>query len=231
MTGEVDLSRIQDLFLKENYLVGLGFQDGFIFFRVKRREFTIYIYDELSSLTADQYSSEAMYGIAARNVENAFRIDTYKTHIYQIFRGICPSALKTYLGVPFATPQHHLDAAARLPKSDWGYISGFESPLNYPSPETEVWVPYRVDIGFAEHNPLNDTIEPLIKFFSLRYEVAMITDPDLILKILERRIECRLATVGGLSDFAYPYVDNYKVQPITLDDDRAAIARKLAPGG
>lgn len=228
MLNELDLSRIQHLFLKENYLLGLGLPAGYLFFRIRRREFFIYLYDELDSMAADAYNSEVEYTISARNVENAFRIPTDRNHILQIFRGICPSALRTYLGVPFTTPQQHLDMAARVQKSDWGYISGFESPLNYPCPETEVWIPYKLDIGFATYNALSDTIAPLIKFPIMRYDAKLITDVDLIMRILERKVECRLATVGGLSDYDYHYQEYYSMDAIDLGDSRETVQKKLA---
>ena len=223
----LDLSRIRPLFLEENYLLGLGFPKGYVFFRVKRREFFVYIYDERDEIAAAGYNTEAQFGIAARNVANAFRIPTNSSHIVQLFRGMNPSQYKTYLGVPYTTPQHNLDEAARLASSDWGYLSGWESPLNYPSPETEIWIPFRLDIGFAEHNPTNDTIYPMLKFYIMRYDTELLRDPELIMKILDRRTACRLATVGGLVDFDYHYQEYYHIDPIELGDSREAVAAKV----
>ncbi len=225
----LDLSRIRPLFLEENFLLGLGFPQGYIFFRIQRKEFFVYLYDELASMAADAYVAEAQFGITGRNVTNAFRIATQTNHLYQIFRGQNPSQLKTYLGMPYTTPQFNLDEAARLIKSDWGYLSGWESPLNYPSPESEVWVPYRLDVGFALYNPTNDTIYPLIKFYMLRYDAQLIRDVDLIMRILERKTACRLATVGGLTDFDYHYREFYQVDPIRLGDARNVVQMKIAP--
>ena len=223
----LDMSRIRDMFLKENYLLGLGFKQGYLFFRVERREIFSYLYDERDEIAADTYNTEEQWGISARNIQNAFLVPTNAGHILQIFRGLAPSAYKTYLGVPYTTPQHNLDTAARLSKSDFGYLSGWESPLNYPSPESEVWIPYRLDVGFAEHNPLNDTIYPLIKFVIVRYDVSPLIDIDLVMKILERKTECRLATIGGLTDFDYHFKEYYNKLPIRLSDNRLAVERKL----
>ena len=225
-----DMSRIRDLFLEENYLLGLGFPQGFLFFRIKRKEFFVYAYDELDSMTAAEYSTEAQLGIAGRNITNAFRIPTDPNHIYQIFRGMSPSQYKTYLGVPYTTPQHNLDVAARLASSDFGYLSGWESPLNYPAPESEVWIPYRLDIGFAQLNPINDVIYPKMKFYIMRYDAQLLRDAELVSKILDRRAACRLATVGGLVDFDYHYREYFMVDPIQLGDTKGMIQEKLQPG-
>jgi hypothetical protein len=212
----LDLSRVEHLFLKENYLLGLGFPDGFIFARIARREVVTYLYDEVSAVAADTWVSSAQQGISARNIENAFRVPTAKDHVLQLFYGIAPSALRTYLGYPVETPQSNLDVAARLEKSDFGYVDGFTSPLNHPAPESEVWIPYRLNAGWAFYNPTNDSISPLLKFIVLRYSVEYIRNIDLIRRILDRRVECRLATLGGLSSYTYPYRENLGLDPIKL---------------
>ncbi len=229
VTG-LDMSRIRPLILKENHLLGMGFPEGYLFFRILRKEVLPYLYDERDSLAADEYNIESEWGIAARTITNAFVIPNSRGHIVQLFRGLAPSAYRTYLGSPYTTPQYHLDRVARTQQSQFGYLDGFMSPLNYPSPESETWIPFRHEIGFAEWNPLSDTIYPLLKFIVVRYEIALIRDVTLIMRILAMQAKCRFATVGGLSKFDYHYREFYEIDPIVLTDTQGDVAKKVVIG-
>ena len=225
-----DLSRIEPLALKENYLFGLGFNAGFVFGRVLLREFFAYIYDEVASVAADTWVDGAMLGISGRNIDDAFAIPTRKNRIYQLFRGIAPSFIRTYLDYPASTPQHTLEAVNRQSKSLWGYIDGFERPLNNPSPKTEVWLPPQLNHGYAFYNPTNDAASPLLKFYVWRYQVQWLKDQDLIFRIMQRQTECRLVTMGGVASFDYAARDILGAEPVLLGDDKSTITRKIGGG-
>ena len=226
----ISTERIEHLFLKENYLLGLYFPgDGLVSFRVLQRESIPYMYDEIGTLTADEWKEHARLGIAAEDIDNALWVGK-KNHIYQVFYGIKPSAIKIYLGYPLETPRRNLDVKNVASKEEYGYIDGRKSPYDDPSPETEIFIPYGIDVGFAWHNPLTYAEKVLLFIHVNRYYVNVIRDVDLIEKILARRIECRIATLGGLERFEYPIRDTWNVDAVPLDaaraDIEAAVRRK-----
>lgn len=222
-----DLSRIEPLALRENYLFGLGLPEGYVFGRVMRREFFTYLYNEHASIAANTWVSAAMLGISGNNVDNAFAIPIDTHRIYQIFRGIAPSPLRTYLDYPSGTPQQHLEVLSRPASADFGYVDGFESPLNCPSPKTEVWIPPKVSMGYAFFNPDAMAVTPLLKFYMWRYHVDWLKDVDLIARIMARQTECRLVTLGGLGGFDYAAKNIVGVEPVKLSDSRSDITRKV----
>lgn len=225
---------IDELALLENYLLALNFPgNGIVPFRVLTREQTVwdpYVVNYSSTTTpfpADTWKDSARLGHPTDNsVSNIFEV-TNKLHIYQLFYGIKHSDTRAYPTYPEGVTRRNLDAKNMSAKSDFGYIDGSMSPYNDPKPVSEIWIPEAINIGFAWYNaaPVAQTI--VTKWIVNMYGVKLIKDVDLVEKILNRKVECRIATLGGLQSFIYDTNAVWGVSPIPIDANRAEIASAM----
>ena len=228
---------MEDLFLLENYLLGLVFPEkGYVFFHIERIEDYEYLYDRIldvtSLTTAGQISADehlSSVRLLDEDANDILEVEN-KDHIYQIFYGINPSPLKTYWYFTKTMARGAPDVTSMVDKAKWGYIDGFKSPLLEPSVKTEKFIPYGENLtGFAFHNPTTVPIRradnPMLKFEGKMYGVSVIKDVDLIEAILRRRPggQARLATLGGLETFTYDIKDVYGVNPVPFRATRAQI--------
>jgi len=226
---------IEDLFLLENYLLGLVFPaKGYVFFHIERIEDYMYLYDRILDVatltTAGQISADEHLS-AVRLLDEAgndiLEVEE-KDHIYHIFYGINPSHLKTYWYFTKTVARGAPDVTTMTPKAKWGYIDGFKSPFEAPSLKTEKFIPYGENMtGFAFHNPgtvpIRRADNPMLKFQGKMYGVSVIKDVDLIEGILARKVNARLATLGGLETFTYNIHEVYGVKPVPFMATRAEI--------
>lgn len=234
----MDTSRINHLFLKENYLLALNFaESGILPLRVIAREMIEYKYQAVSktnegaagttgTVAADTFVDSARLTHNTYNLDNIIRV-TNCNHVYQIFFGIKPSAIRQYLYYPSEKSRRNLDEKPIYNKSPFGYVDGFESPYDSPSEETEVWIPKGVDVGFAWHNPLSSAEQIDIKMLINRYLIKVVRDPDTVEGILKGKTPARIATLGGIDQFEYNARGVFGADLIPLDADRTAIEAAL----
>lgn len=197
----MDTSKIEGKFLKENQLLGLGFPgQGFIFMRCTGAEDIFYEYNESpASIAADTFEDASRLGIAAYSIDNLLRVENCE-HVYQVFMGWKPGAVRQYLYYPYETARRNLDVKRIYTKSPFGYIDGFESPYDSPSPQTEIFIPKDVEVSFAWWNPLNVAVTVEEHLLIRRLQVDILRDADLIERILKGQQPCRLTTLGGIGD-------------------------------
>lgn len=221
----MDTSRIESKFLKENQLLGLGFPaQGFVFFKCTGLEEIIYEYTESpAAVAANTQEDSSRLSIDAYKIDNLLRVEKCE-HIYQVFMGWKPGVIRQYLYYPFDQARRNLDVKAIWNKGPFGYIDGYESPYNYPSPMTEMFIPKDIDVGFAWWNPstVAETVEEQI--FIRRLEVEILRDADLIENILKGKQPCRITTLGGIGgSFDYKARDILDVDFVRLTASRADI--------
>ena len=202
--------RIDSLFLSENHRLALGFppQKGFVFLRIMAREGFTYLYDRLltegSVATAGQISNNEF--LNAFVLENSSGDDILeveeRNHIYHLFYGISPSALRTYLYVPTMTARRAPDVETITTRAKWGYIDGFESGFDDPSPRTEIFIPPGQNLtAWAIWNPLTiDITDPLLWFTGMIYSVDVIRNAQLVAAMLAGQQPVRFATIGGVTE-------------------------------
>jgi hypothetical protein len=236
------LERIRDYLLVENFLFGCGFKDGWIFFRVERRETFPYLYDLFAEIPdfagAGRVAMDPGQYVTAKELKcdtlaatNIFLVKE-KHHAYQIFYGVSPSETRVFPAYPVTTEINTLDVGAHLPSyPHFGFIDGFESPLDKPSPRSMLIIPYGPKIGFAFHNPSPNPIKPMMRFIINRLEVSVVKDVDLIMKILDRKIKVTLATIGGIDNpwgtAPSNYLDWWGVLPVRLGATRDEVERAV----
>jgi hypothetical protein len=217
----MDFRKIEPKFLKENQLVGLGFYGkGYLFFRVNGIESIRYEYSEIpGALTADQFydSTRLSSSTMGQTIDNVLRVLDCD-HIYQVFMGWSPSIVRQYLSYPYETTRRNLDVKGIFSKAPFGYIEGKDSPFDCPSPETELFIPINIDVGFSWYNPGATTVTPTTNLIIRRLGVQQIDDPQLIARILSGAQPCRLTTLGGIGgQINYNAGDYFPVDFVKLD--------------
>jgi hypothetical protein len=233
----MDISRIEHLFLKENYLLALNFpgvqEGGILPLRILAREMIQYKYQAVTetnegarattgTIAADTQEDSSRLTLATFNLDNILRV-TECSHVYQVFIGIKPSAIRQYLYYPFEKSRRNLDVKSIFTKSPYGYIDGFESPYDFPSEQSELWIPKDVDVGFAWHNPLNSAEQIDINIFIVRYLIKVIRDADTVENILKGKLPIRVATLGGIDSFTYDSRNIFNADLIPFDAQREEI--------
>ena len=223
--------RIDKNIVKSNWNVGLAFKEGYVFFRVARREFFPIMYDPFAEITnfagagnTDMPSGAYINAIELPSPElstaDIFKVDD-PLHLYQVFYGISPDICRIFISYPRETAINQLDEGLHTPSYPiFGFIDGFESPLSLPSPRSGFFLPQGPLVAFAFYNPAPYNIKPMLRFAVNRLQVEVIRNQDLVTKILERRVECTLAPIGGvgspMSLGTATYSKNWGVQPIDL---------------
>ena len=197
----MDTSNIESRFLKENQLLGLGFPgQGYVFMRCTGVETIFYEYDESPGAVAANTQEDALrLPMSAVSIDNLLRVEQCD-HIYQVFMGWKPGAVRQYLYYPYETARRNLDVRRIYTKSPFGYIDGFESPYDRPSPETEMFIPKDIDVAFAWWNPLGVSATVEEHLCIRRLKVDFLREPDLIERILKGTQPCRITTLGGIGD-------------------------------
>jgi hypothetical protein len=226
----MDISRIEPHFIKENQLVGLGFPNqGYVFWKINGIEEVFYedYVESPGSITADAYEDAARLPLDAYSIDNLLRVENCD-HLYQVFMGWQPGAVRRYLAYPFEHLRGNLDVKAVYSKAPFGYLTGFESPSNAPSPLTDLWIPKDVDVGFAWWNPLSTTETVQIDILIRRLKVSVIRDADLVERILKGTQPCKLKSLGGIAgSLDYNATNKLDVEFINLGSTRSEIEAAL----
>jgi len=224
----VDFSKIEPYFLKENYLIALLFPGrGVVAFRVLEADWADYIYEELGSFGVDEWKEPARLNISAEDIKNVLEID-FSDRLYQVFYGISPATLRSYMGYPVETLIRNLEMQ-RIPyRAKFGYIDGFKSPFSAPAPRTETFIPENVNVGFAWWNYGAEGIdESLISLVINRYRITPIRNVPLLTNILNRQGEgrrCRIVTLGGIeTSIDYNFRKTWDIDPIPLTANTSVI--------
>lgn len=222
---------IDELQLLENYLLALNFPaKGVIPMRVVSKEQIVwdpYVVEYSSSTTpfpADGWKDSAkLRHPTDTSIDNIIEVDN-AAHIYQLFYGIKQQGARAYMSYPTGKTRRNLDAKTISARCDFGFVDGAMSPYDNPQPCSEVWIPKGIDVGFAWHN--NSPVEEIVttKWIMNIYAVELIEDINLIEKILGRKTECRIATMGGNDSFAYDTTAIWNMLPIPLNSTKEEIA-------
>jgi len=242
---EVDLSRIEGHILKPNYLLMLGFPTGWVPLRVIAADpLQYYIYDPIKEgaipgpipaasstdgITGLGFQTPVLFG--SKNITgsppNVFRV-TASDELYQLFFGVKPTYTRVYREIPKGVAQSNIDIQTwSSAYNQYGWIDGRESPFRSPSPRSELIIPPEFDVGWGFVNPTPEAISPLFNFVLNRIKVAVILDPELVVKILERKVYVEFNYVGGLSNYSYSFKKYYSITPIQLNMTKDEVARAL----
>jgi len=224
----------EDLTLLENYFLALNFpNEGIVPFRILAREqivwdpYVVKYSNTTTPFPADGWKDSSKIGHPTdTSIDNIFEI-TDSSHIYQLMYGIRQSDVRAYLTYPEGKTRRNIDAKSVSAKSDFGYVDGQMSPYDNPKPVSEIWIPKDVSIGFSWYNRSSVSQTIVVKWLLNLYSVEVVHDVDVVEKILNRRMECRIATVGGIDSMRYDISKVWGVEAIPFGSTREDINEAL----
>lgn len=244
----IDLSRIEDRLIKNNYVFALGFNGVYITLRatVVPDKLVFWDYDPIvEGLVSGPIAPATSFnGISNHTFVTAqrpkstqipslpqfiFQNDRLSNKIYQIFFGISPSDLKVLFNQPFAVNQ--ISLPVQEPSStynQYGFIPGKDTPIDRPGPTSQIWVPPGLDFGIGFINDQQIAIKPLIRWVVNLFEYEIVKDADLIYEILNTTKFGSLKTVGGTGNMQYNIKSNFGVPGFALGTPKSEIESVVA---
>ncbi len=188
----------ESLFLKEGYLLGLQFQQGYACFRILGGEpsnvkpYSLGAVAVLSNLTAWNEIADA----GGRR----YLMPPEERWIYHAFYGVNKPKARIYFQYPTRQDRWNLVAVQRTITGDVGYIDGEMSPFDGPfALKSQLFTIHELYPAFNCYNPLNDIMDNVcLNFDIMRYSYLIIKNRDLIRDILTLKRPGRLHTVAGI---------------------------------
>jgi hypothetical protein len=137
---------------------------------------------------------------AVSGVSDALQV-TQDYEILQAFYGIAPSPLRVYFQQPVSQFTTMLDQnVVPLQQSeqviDVGFLDGFDSPYNRPSPASEFFSFKNIQVQFSMANPVPEQIAPRLNFVINRMKCAPVSDPATVQGIFRGTIPAKVVTIG-----------------------------------
>lgn len=233
---------IQDKFLQPNYLMALGYREGFIFGRVLRRRACMYKPWPLINADGDvvdiadqSYATGCLRFNDPRNTRNDIlyldkETDQHTAWILHGAIGLKPSQIRMYLRMPEAQDIPgifpNLDPIIPTAGDNLGYISGLQSPYELPTDFLEVVIPPKVHICAEWYN--NDSgdrnHQPVANLMFMTYWFQVLTPqthPNLIAQIALRHVPAAFFTIGiGTVPLIYgsDFEQSWGAKPLTLEE-------------
>jgi len=180
---------------KENWFVGLLFDEGYWIVRlVRKQQRTVYRDFSFGDIAAGDVSD----WVTPTDTEGRNYLEPQTERIiYQIFTGISPSTARIYLAYPARQDRMSLIGPRDVP-GNIGYWSGEDTPCNDPNPETELWTISDLIPYFAAENPsfTGKTQTIYANFFITPFSYKVVKDTSLIKQFINGEKRCSMITMG-----------------------------------
>lgn len=206
--SSIDLSEIIPHMIRPNQVLQLIFPEkGFIHLRVLSADDVPFLYGSLPTIQPGDtdVSTANRLGISSLDIENAIEVNK-DSHLYQLFYGISPGIIRSRIGYPMESMMKSLDVRSNQVAGDFGYLDGYRSPLNKPSPLSELMIPPDFDIGWVFHNPDTIPIKPMLYWHIVTMRVHVIRNSQLIYNILAGKVKdgyIQKKHMGGLLPYHF----------------------------
>jgi hypothetical protein len=151
---------------------------------------------------------------------------SYKDEIImQIFYGFAPSWIRIFPSYPADQRDGKiLSYAAPTPTSEYGYITGEDSPFEVPTDAAEYWFPYKTRIMFDFANPATDKKAwPAVRAEIVKYRVQHLNpndkrDAGLIARMARGEAQVYWSTIGPVeSPKSFDLRGDWPISPIPLE--------------
>lgn len=181
-------------FLNQGHILGLGFEEGVLFFEVVSREPKFFVH-EFPQLNPGDAMPE--WDTIPRDNNRNYPEPTTQKQIYQFYFGIKPSTARLYMRFPSNVDRWSLIDPINT-NSPNGGLMGEWSPFEEPSVMTEIFTLKDVYPAFKIANAGSTEINPSIRFIGMSYEYLIVYDHKLIEDYLELRRRSKLYFLGGV---------------------------------
>ena len=181
-------------FLNQGHILGLGFEEGVIFFEIMSREPKFF---EFSFGTLNPSEALADWNTIPRDSNRNYPEPVTQKQIYQFYFGIKPSSIRLYMRFPSNTDRWTLIDPVNTASPN-GALIGEWSPYENPSIMTEIFTLKDVYPAFKVMNPTDIPANPVIRFIGMSYEYLIVYDHKLIEDYLELRRRSKIYFLGGV---------------------------------
>lgn len=188
---------------KENYTVGLLFDEGYWFVQILRKQqLTRYKPYEFIDTTTGLVAPIAAGGTSNWQTPTDASARRYlepreEEYIYQFFTGISPTQAKIYLQYTQRVDRMNLIVPRPVPGA-FGYWDGNSSLYDDPAPETELWTVHDLYPHFNAENPpiTGKSINIAVAFYINIYSYKVIREKPKILQYLHKEKPAHIRTMG-----------------------------------
>lgn len=192
---------IEDFIPKENFFVGLLFDEGYWLVKLLRRQqLTVKMPYAFGDVGAGQVSS----WVTPTDAVGRFYLEPQEEEtIYQFFIGLSPSQAKMYLQYTEREDRMNLIAPRPTP-GEIGFWDGEMTSYHDPSPCTELWTVHDLVPYFRVENPyISGTFCNTIQFVDIDasfwvtpYTFQVVEDKNQVLSRLRGEKRCTIRTMG-----------------------------------
>lgn len=121
--------------------------------------------------------------------------DQDRNIIHQILFGVAPSRMQVFR--LFGRDRNNAVENYDEPGEPGAYVSGFDSPYNNPSPQTEVmYINSMAPLRLQPYNPTDTALEANVSFHINRMEYVTITDKGLMKSMLQGQQPAHFSIMG-----------------------------------
>jgi hypothetical protein len=251
---DIDISKIEDRIIRENYVFGLGFPqqgdtDWIVLRAIAKGKENYWLYDPIAeglisgpipaSTSVDGVTN---HGYVTPQIPKSQLIPSRPTNIfqlapepsaktgtiYQLFFGIAPDTLRVLFEEPAGQNQMSLPVQTPSPSyNQFGAILGRDNRINQPGKSSEIWVPPGLDFAIGFINDTPDQVSPLMVWVVNYFRYEKVKDPDTVYEVLNTTKYKALRTVGGVYPYSYSIKNNFGQEPVTLGMSKAEIRAAL----
>ncbi|GAI21427.1 unnamed protein product, partial [marine sediment metagenome] len=189
---------IEKFIPKENWYVGLLFNEGYWFFKtIRRQQLTVFKPFDFEDGTAIAVNATSGWEAPADALGRFYLEPQEEDIVYQIFLGISPSQAKMYLDYEQRDDRMNL-ITPRLVPGPVGFWEGEMTSYNDPSPMTQLWTVHDIYPYFNVENPgiTNEAEVVSASFWITPYTYQVIEDKQKILSFLRGEKRCTVHTMG-----------------------------------
>ena len=184
-----------EMFLKPGHFLGVAFQEGPVFFRITGREIMSYEPYEVGAVQAGNTSG---WFVPQDDRGNRILEPEREKYILHSYVGVAPEEAEVYLNFPPRVARFSLIGTRQVPgKTKW--IDGVNSPFEEPNERGELISFVDLYPEFNVANPSSRDIYAMLDFEIAKYDFRIITDRDLVEKLIEGTKKCKFYT------FLQPY--------------------------
>jgi len=216
-----------EIFLKENYLLGLVFKEGFLLTRILQKDSRNYTYIHTTNLDANASTAPIVLEEAGKEILKVER----PYELYHITYTPIPSWLQIYPHVP---SNRILLSLHDIPATVKGKM--FKSAYD-PLEERQIIIHKDLEVAFAFYNPPEgETCRPVLNlnihiYRVAPYDPAIEDQKKLIDLVLAGKVPCTIKTIGAIDAVEYETIlrKDWKVAPVRAFHIAEVLPPEIAP--
>lgn len=190
-------------FLREANFLGLKFDEGWWFVQIVGAE-----YNEVKpwilpnengnrAEIAPQTAGDDETNVVDANDNRILEPDDDERNtIHQVLYGIAPSRMQVFQ--LYGRNRNRAVQSYDRPRDPAGYITGFDSPYDNPSDQSETFLINSMSpLRLQAFNPMDEPMEARLSLHVNKLRYTVVTDRSLMKAMLQGQVPCSFAMMGG----------------------------------